>query len=122
MATRTKNGGKSTVLQKQFKGSLRQRLRPGEKEIIKERREKVELVDIMLKFLDQGFKVGVRYERKENAYRFDAYRAYTGYPDSGYMFTCYHSDVATAACIADFVVFDQWDGKLPAGEATETDW
>lgn len=113
---------KTKVVQRQWKGGIDYRLSKEQKEFIIASREGIATLDVLQEITDNDYKFSLRYEHKQSCYRGDIFRAYTGYPDSGYMYSVYHRDVATILAIIHYVCSEIFEWELPVGEQNDLDF
>lgn len=113
MATRKRKTTAKKTLTKKFQGSLRHKLTDANKKDISKLADSAVMGDIIQSLADCDLKVSIRYEHEQHHYRCDLYRAYNGYPDSGYMYTGRHVDPVVALVAAYYVFWVIWDKQMP---------
>ena len=110
------------VAVKTYKGRVDYSLRADDKKKIKALAEKVDVATIIQQMAERDIKTSFRWDYDNDCIRCDFYRAFTGYPDSGYMFTSRHSDLVVCVAIGEYVLGHVFDWQMPVGDNRDTDW
>lgn len=122
MATAKRKTEQKKISQRQYKGRVDYLLRAADKKAITELRDKLNVPDVIALFVDKDLKVSYKWDYDSDCYQLDVYRAYTRYADSGYMYTCRHTDITTCLSIALHVFETVFDWMMPAGDNLDHSW
>lgn len=122
MAQRKAKANEKKTAVKTYKGRVDYGLRADDKKKIKELRDRIDVTDIIQQMAERDIKTSFRWDYDNDCIRCDFYRAFTGYADSGYMFTSRHSDLSTCVAIGVYVLVDVFDWTMPVGDNKDTDW